>query len=285
MRRALALAPDDRYPTAQALQLDIEAFARAHGLVLSTVGLGEYMHTLFAHRIAEWQRAQQSGKSLKQHLAEVEAASARLEPSSQPTATDLHALSPERAARRRARRTPAFAAAALALALAGGVTAALQFQIGGRRSETADQRSERADQRSERADQRSARAERIARAHAGAGAQMGAGASASTSTTAPALAGTQSPTAPIARAEAAPAKPSTAPRAGNTVESHLESLSASNATKPKRAPRPRAAGAEVDPPTTPASVDPDRGAAPPPAPAHARSNALKEWDPDSPIPP
>ena len=142
VRRALALAPDDRYPTAQALQLDVEAFARAHGLVPSTVGLGEYMHTLFAHRIAEWQRAQQSGKSLKQHLAEVEAASTRLEPSSQPTATDLNALSPARAARRRARRTPAFAAAALALALAGGVTAALQFQIGVRRSESADQRSE-----------------------------------------------------------------------------------------------------------------------------------------------
>ena len=287
VRRALALAPDDRYPTAQALQLDVEAFARAHGLVPSTVGLGEYMHTLFAHRIAEWQRAQQSGKSLKQHLAEVEAASMRLEPSSQPTATDLNALSPARAARRRARRTPAFAAAALALALAGGVTAALQFQIGGRRSESADQRSEKADQRSERADQRSERGdqrsdrgETSARVHTSVGAGMGA------STTAAALAGTQSPTAPIARAEAAPAKPSTALRAGNTVESHLESPPASNATKPKRAPRPRAAGTEVDPPTTPAaSADPDRGVAPPPAPAHARSNALKEWDPDSPIPP
>ena len=112
--RALAPAPDDRYPTAQALQVELEAFARAEGLVLSTVALGEFMHTLFAHRIAEWQRAQQSGKSLKQHLAEVEAASARLEASSQPTATDLNALVAER--RPPPRRAPAIAAAVLLLA-------------------------------------------------------------------------------------------------------------------------------------------------------------------------
>src|SRR6185295_17128626 len=53
VRRALAPLPADRYPTAQALQLDLEAFARTHGLVLSAVGLGEYMHALFAQRIAD----------------------------------------------------------------------------------------------------------------------------------------------------------------------------------------------------------------------------------------
>jgi serine/threonine protein kinase len=132
VRRALAPLPDDRYPTAQALQLDLESFARGHGLVLSTVGLGEYMHSLFAQRIADWQRAQQSGKSLKQHLAEIEAVSARLEQSSRPTATDLHALPPDGARRRRGANAPAIAAAVIALAVAGGVAAALQIQIGGR---------------------------------------------------------------------------------------------------------------------------------------------------------
>ena len=246
VRRALALAPDDRYPTAQALQLDLEAFARAEGLVLSTVAVGEYMHTLFAHRIAEWQRAQQSGKSLKQHLAEVEAASARLEASSDPTATDLNALVAERRPPRR--RGPAFVAAVLVLALAGGVTAALQLEAAGRRGANA------------------------ARARIG-----------MTATTTPAptptgeRAGAQSPTV----AEAA-AKASTAPRPGNTVESHSESPSTPAQPKPKRAQRPRAAEPDVETPAPPATT---ATPAAPSAAAPARSNALKTWDPDSPIPP
>jgi serine/threonine protein kinase len=236
VRRALALLPGDRYPTAQALQLDLEAFARGEGLVLSTVAVGEYMHTLFAHRIAEWQRAQQSGKSLKQHLAEVEAASARLEASSQPTATDLNALVAER--RPPPRRAPALAAAVLVLALAGGVTAALQLEVVGRRGATA----------------------------------------AKVRTPAPTIIPT--PTAENTSAQSPTAvagKASTAPRAGNTVEGHSESPSTPAQPKPKRAQRARAAEPDVETPAPSTTATA--------APAPARSNALKTWDPDSPIPP
>jgi serine/threonine protein kinase len=248
VRRALALAPDDRYPTAQALQLDLEAFARAEGLVLSPVAVGEYMHALFAHRIAEWQRAQQSGKSLKQHLAEVEAASARLEASSQPTATDLNALVAER--RPPPRRVPALAVAVLLLAVAGGVTAALQFEVVGRRGANA------------------------ARARTSATATTTAAAPTPTPTPTGENGGAQSPTV----AEAAAGKASTLPRGGNTVESHFEPSSTPAQPKPKRAQRPRAADPDVETPT------PEPAAAAPAA-APARSNALKTWDPDSPIPP
>ena len=248
VRRALALAPDDRYPTAQALQLDLEAFARTEGLVLSTVAVGEYMHALFAHRIAEWQRAQQSGKSLKQHLAEVEAASARLEPSSQPTATDLNALVGDR--RAPARRGPALAAAVLVLALAGGVTAALQLDVVGRRGANA------------------ARARPI-------GPVPAAAARAENADPQPLTA------PPAARVDPAGGKASTAPRAGNTVESHSESPPSPTLSKPKRTQRPRAAETDVETP----APEPTELAAPEPAPAAARSRALKTWDPDSPIPP
>jgi len=243
VRRALALAPDDRYPTAQALQLDLEAFARAEGLVLSTVAVGEYMHTLFAHRIAEWQRAQQSGKSLKQHLAEVEAASAHLEASTEPTATDLNALVADR--RPRSRRAPAFVAAVLVLALAGGVTAALQLEVIARRGAN------------------SARARML-------------GTTPSRDNT-----GLQAPTAtPSAPVEPSAGKTSTAPRTGNTVEGHSESP-APTTPKPKRAPRLRAAEPDVETP----APEPKAAATPALPPVPTRSNALKTWDPDSPIPP
>ena len=52
--RALARAPD-RYPTAQALQLDLEAFAREQKLMVSPVALGAYMRGLFAERLVAWQ--------------------------------------------------------------------------------------------------------------------------------------------------------------------------------------------------------------------------------------
>jgi hypothetical protein len=48
--------------------------------------------------------------------------------------------------------------------------------------------------------------------------------------------------------------------------------------KPKRAQRPRAAEPDVETP------EPEPTTAPP-APASPRSNAIKTWDPDSPIPP
>jgi serine/threonine protein kinase len=45
--KALAKSPDDRYPTAQALQLDLEAFAREHKLAMSSIGIASLMSALF----------------------------------------------------------------------------------------------------------------------------------------------------------------------------------------------------------------------------------------------
>ncbi|MBC8070987.1 MAG: serine/threonine protein kinase, partial [Deltaproteobacteria bacterium] len=45
--RALARDPDDRYVSAQALQVDIEDYARAAGLPLSSRALAETMHDMF----------------------------------------------------------------------------------------------------------------------------------------------------------------------------------------------------------------------------------------------
>ena len=71
--RALALEPGARTPTAQALQVDLETFARQERLEVSTVALGTFMQTLFADDLASLREAQRVGKSLADHLAEREA--------------------------------------------------------------------------------------------------------------------------------------------------------------------------------------------------------------------
>ncbi|HTM21510.1 MAG TPA: serine/threonine-protein kinase [Kofleriaceae bacterium] len=55
--RALARDRELRYPTAQELQLELETFARGHGLVISSVRLGEWMRERFADKIAAWEQA------------------------------------------------------------------------------------------------------------------------------------------------------------------------------------------------------------------------------------
>jgi tRNA A-37 threonylcarbamoyl transferase component Bud32 len=137
--RALARQPDNRHPTAQALQLDIEAFAREEKLLVSTVALGQYMSTLFADRIERWRAAQQSGKSLEEHLAErlAEAEAEAIAEARTPTpvtATDAFASAARggaagaaRARPHRRRRAAAIGAALSVVALAGGVTAAARL--------------------------------------------------------------------------------------------------------------------------------------------------------------
>ena len=71
--RALASEPAERTPTAQALQVALETFARKERLEVSTVALGAFMQALFADELAAWREAQRAGKSLADHLAEREA--------------------------------------------------------------------------------------------------------------------------------------------------------------------------------------------------------------------
>ncbi|HSS01949.1 MAG TPA: hypothetical protein VLM79_33050, partial [Kofleriaceae bacterium] len=57
--KALAKAPEERYQTAQALQLDLEAFARERKLALSSVGVSRLVGSMFKRHDA-WIRAQRA---------------------------------------------------------------------------------------------------------------------------------------------------------------------------------------------------------------------------------
>ncbi|HMC95221.1 MAG TPA: protein kinase, partial [Polyangia bacterium] len=57
----------DRYATAQHLQLDLEAFAREHRLVVSPVALAGYVETLFGAQVTQWRQAMASGRITAEH--------------------------------------------------------------------------------------------------------------------------------------------------------------------------------------------------------------------------
>jgi serine/threonine protein kinase len=65
---ALSRDRDQRYPTAQDLQNDLEKLARERGLFLSKSGLKKFMGELFEKEIAAWRESQKQGKSLVEHL-------------------------------------------------------------------------------------------------------------------------------------------------------------------------------------------------------------------------
>jgi serine/threonine protein kinase len=68
--KALEKNPAKRYATAQEIQLELEAFAREHKLGMSSVSIARMMGELFEKRIKAWQRSQESGKRLEDHLLE-----------------------------------------------------------------------------------------------------------------------------------------------------------------------------------------------------------------------
>lgn len=68
--KALSHQPGDRYPTAQAMQLDLEAFARERKMATSSVGLARLMGELFEKRVRAWQKADREGIPLGEHLLE-----------------------------------------------------------------------------------------------------------------------------------------------------------------------------------------------------------------------
>ena len=55
--RALAMDPDDRYPTAAALAADVEAFRRQHDLRDGTAELAAYLRDLFGPELRAWEAA------------------------------------------------------------------------------------------------------------------------------------------------------------------------------------------------------------------------------------
>jgi len=60
-----------RYQSAQELQLDLESFARDQRLSVSSVVMASELSELFRERVDAWRLAQEAGRSLAEHLAEV----------------------------------------------------------------------------------------------------------------------------------------------------------------------------------------------------------------------
>ena len=70
--RALSNEVEERYQTAEQLQLDLEELAREQKLKQSSVALRTWMHELFAEEIRAWSLAQASGQTLTEHLERAE---------------------------------------------------------------------------------------------------------------------------------------------------------------------------------------------------------------------
>jgi serine/threonine protein kinase len=66
--RTLHRDREARYPTAEGLQLDLESWARAQRLPVSTIGLSRFMRELFASSISGWEAARREGLSLAEHV-------------------------------------------------------------------------------------------------------------------------------------------------------------------------------------------------------------------------
>src|SRR5207244_2613501 len=62
--RALRKQPEQRYATAQELQLELEAFGRERKLDLSTVALARCLAQLFGEEVDAWRKAEEAGLSL-----------------------------------------------------------------------------------------------------------------------------------------------------------------------------------------------------------------------------
>jgi serine/threonine protein kinase len=70
LNKALTKEPDDRYPNAQAFQMDLERFAQKSSFTLSDIQLSRYMTELFADEIGGWEKAKAEGRSLLDFLIE-----------------------------------------------------------------------------------------------------------------------------------------------------------------------------------------------------------------------
>jgi hypothetical protein len=108
--RALSVEREQRYQSAQELQLDLEALARERGLFLSATGLKGFMGELFGKKLDAWREAQQQGRSLVEHLELVASYEDDSEPLPEPPPV-------------KRRPTWVWAAVGLTLAGAGGVAA------------------------------------------------------------------------------------------------------------------------------------------------------------------
>lgn len=66
--KTLAPSAGERFATARDLQLALEDFARSRQLRFSSVGLSEYMSSLFPSQVGAWDLARRSGQSLIEYV-------------------------------------------------------------------------------------------------------------------------------------------------------------------------------------------------------------------------
>jgi serine/threonine protein kinase len=66
--RSLARSRDERPPTAQTVQVELERLGRAQQVSSSPLDTATYLESLFGARVSEWRAAIQSGRSLAEHL-------------------------------------------------------------------------------------------------------------------------------------------------------------------------------------------------------------------------
>jgi len=69
--RALATDPAQRIQTAQQFQIELEELAREQKLNQSPFALGKYLGELFEREIAQWKDAQSAGQTLGDHIGEL----------------------------------------------------------------------------------------------------------------------------------------------------------------------------------------------------------------------
>jgi eukaryotic-like serine/threonine-protein kinase len=69
IERALQKSPDDRYPSARAMQEDLEDFVRGEKLKLSALALGAWMSQLFSEKLAEQKELLAQGRQLADIIA------------------------------------------------------------------------------------------------------------------------------------------------------------------------------------------------------------------------
>ena len=68
--RSLRRNREERYVTAQELQVDLENFAREHKLAVSAVSLQRFMEELFGRKLEAFRQAQRQGGSLVDHVTQ-----------------------------------------------------------------------------------------------------------------------------------------------------------------------------------------------------------------------
>jgi hypothetical protein len=66
--KALAASPDERYPSARALQRDLKALASQLSLDLSAIGLARLVAGVFGPELRQWRDAERAGRTLEEYL-------------------------------------------------------------------------------------------------------------------------------------------------------------------------------------------------------------------------